>query len=313
MITLDGLLLQLGDFRGTWHHAGVEEVDSQAAEQVLHGLIHGLKSIRDLPMRRAAIAEKLSRGPAPSVILALQALVSRGGRGNFDISATLAALVSTLEPPSLVSYETRAELYAAATEIGATEIAYILLEVEKQTEDAEDTPRPVVPNGPVMSLGARKSAARTRDRAIITHLIHDPNIQVVKVVLDNPNLVESDVLVMASKRPAQEAALRLIANHKRWTQARRIRLAVALNPNTSMPLACRMCLDLRDSDLLAITRNAGSPPLLRAHADRVRKTRAEHSEQNARSIASETLENDDSASDEMTDDEMTDDEAPKKA
>jgi hypothetical protein len=225
-------------------------------------------------MRGAVIAEKLSQGPAEDTIRALQALISRGGRGDLDVSATLAALVATLEPPSRMPYQTRADLYAAANELAATEIAYILLEVESQgEEEEEDTPRAVVPNGPPMTLGARKSAARTRDRTVLTHLIHDPNVQVVEVILDNPNLVETDVLVMASKRPAKEAALRLIANHKRWSQPRRIRYAVALNPHSPMPLACRMCLDLRDSDLRDVAANAGSPPLLRAHAQRLLEKR----------------------------------------
>ena len=269
MITPYVAVLQLGESSSTWHHRVVQDADSRSGPEVLQGLIHGVKSIRDLQMRRSIIAEKLGQGSAESTIDALQALVSLGGRGNLDISATLAALVSTLEPPSQVSYETRAELYAAANEMAATEIAYILLEIDQQNDEVEDTPRAIIPNGPVMTLGARKSAARTRDRAVITHLIHDPNIQVVQVVLDNPNLVETDVLVMASKRPAQEAALRLIANHKRWSLPRRIRLAVALNPDAPLPLACRICLDLRDSDLREITRNAASPPLLRGHADRL--------------------------------------------
>lgn len=234
-----------------------------------------MKSIRDISMRRAVVAEKLSHGSAEHTIHALQALVSQGGRGNLDISATLAALVATLEPPSRMPYQIRADLYAAANELAATEIAYILLEVEGQDEDeVEDTPRAVVPHGPVMTLGERKSAARTRDRAVLTHLIHDPHLQVVEVILDNPNLVETDVLVMASKRPAKDAALRLIANHKRWSQPRRIRYAIALNPHSPLPLACRMCLDLRDSDLREISRNASSAPLLRGHAERLLERRS---------------------------------------
>jgi hypothetical protein len=269
MITLDVMVLQLGDSHRTWHHRDVDEEQSMAAEAVLDDLIHSVKSIREIGMRQSVIAEKLSAHPAKPTIVALQSLVSRGGRGNFDVSATLAALVASLEPPSQVDYETRATLYTAANELAATEIGYILLEVELADDDAEDVPRAILPNGPVMTLGARKSAARTRDRELISNLINDPNLQVVEVVLDNPNLVESDVLIMASKRPAQEAALRLIANHKRWSQPRRIRLAVALNPNAPLPLACRLCLDLRDSDLRQIKENAGSAPLLRGHADRL--------------------------------------------
>jgi hypothetical protein len=274
MITPYVVVLQLGDSSRTWHDIGVQDADTRRGPELLQGLIRGVKSIRDLKMRRSVFAEKLAQASAESTIDALQALVSLGGRGNLDVSATLAALVSTLEPPSQVPYETRAELYAAANEASATEIAYILLEIDSQQEEVEDTPRPVIPNGPVMSLGARKSAARTRDRRVITHLIHDPNLKVVEVILDNPNLVETDVLVMASKRPAQEAALRLIANHPRWSLPRRIRLAVALNPDTPLPLACRISLDLRDSDLREITRNAASPPQLRGHADRLLRRRA---------------------------------------
>lgn len=275
MITPEVVLIQLGDCLCTWHDNRVATVDSRSGQDLLQGLIHGVKSIRDLRMRRAVIAEKLAQGPAESTIAALQALVSRGGRGNLDVSAALAALVATLEPPSPVSYETRATLYAAANELAANEIAYILLEIETvPEEEVEDSPRPVVPNGPVMTLGARKSAARTKDRRVITHLIHDPSLQVVSVLLDNPNLVETDVLVMASRRPAQESALRLIANHPRWSLPRRIRLAIALNPSSPLPLACRICLDLRDSDLREITRNAGSVPLLRGHADRLLQKRA---------------------------------------
>ncbi len=274
MITPDVVVLQLGDPSSTWHHDGVGDANTASGAEVLQALIHGVKSIRDLRMRRSVIAEKLGQGSPQSTIHALQALVSLGGRGNLDVSATLAALVATLEPPSQVPYETRAELYEAANKVAATEIAYILLEIDTNVEEVEDSPRPIIPNGPVMTLGARKSAARTRDRIVISHLIHDPNIAVVEVVLDNPHLVESDVLVMASKRPAQEAALRLIANHKRWSLPRRIRLAIALNPDAPLPLACRICLDLRDSDLQQITQNAASPALLRGHADRLIQRRA---------------------------------------
>jgi hypothetical protein len=121
MITPEVVLIQLGDFGCTWHDNAVATADSPSGQEVLQGLIHGVKSIRDLRMRRSVIAEKLGQGPAETTIVALQALVSRGGRGNLDVSATLAALVATLEPPSLLPYETRAALYTAANDLAATE------------------------------------------------------------------------------------------------------------------------------------------------------------------------------------------------
>ena len=132
---------------------------------------------------------------------------------------------------------------------------------------------PMLTFNPSMTLGARKSAARTRDRRLLFPLVHDPNLQVIEILLGNPNLVESDVLVMASKRPANPAALRLISAHPQWSQPRSVRYAIVLNPACPVPLACRLCLDLRNSDLREIGRNASSPPLLRGHAQRLLQRR----------------------------------------
>ena len=237
-------------------------------------MLSAVKSILDVGMRQAAMARVLGHYPARESVQTIQALIARAGRGNLDVSLALAALVAVLEHPTHISYEHRADLYSASNELRATEVSYILLEGHPETGDEpEDAPRPVVPNGPPMPLGARKSAARTRDRSTLTHLIHDPSMQVVEILLGNPNLVEADLLVMAAKRPADRRALQRIAHHPRWSQSRRVRVALALNPDCPVPLACRLCLDFRDSDLKVVARNAGSPPLLRGHATRLLEKR----------------------------------------
>ncbi len=239
----------------------------------LSQLLSSVKSIREVGMRQAALARLLAQLSPQETVETIQALIARGGRGNLDVSMALAALVALLEHPTRISYDDRVALYSAANELGASEVSYILLEGAAQDEQLEDAPRPVIPNGPPLPLGARKSAARTRDRSILMHLVHDPNIQVVDVLLGNPNLVESDLLIMAAKRPADRRALVRISHHPRWSTSRRVRLAIALNPDCPLPLACRLCLDFRDSDLREVARNAGSPPLLRGHATRLLERR----------------------------------------
>ncbi|MBL4635167.1 MAG: hypothetical protein JKY56_14975 [Kofleriaceae bacterium] len=237
-------------------------------------LIHSVKSIREASMRETVLAERLREHPLANTFVAMEELIHRGGQGNLDVSVALSALVSILEPPSKLSYETRADLYALANERGAMELAYVLLEgVATESKEVEDKPRAIVPNGPVLSLGARKSIARTRDRSRLLPLIHDPNLQVIEILLSNPNLIESDVVVMASKRPADPVGLRLISAHPKWSQPRSVRYALVLNPGCPLPLACRLSLDLRNSDLREIRRNASSPALLRGHAERLLKKR----------------------------------------
>ena len=251
------------------------ELESQETEERLAAMLSAVKSIREVGMRQAAMARIIHAHPARQTVETMQALIARAGRGNLDVSLALAALVAVLEHPTHISYDARAELYVAANELAAAEVSYILLEgAAHEGDEPDDAPRPVVPNGQPMPLGARKSAARTRDRAVLTHLIHDPNMQVVEVLLGNPNLVEADLLVMAAKRPADRRVLQRIANHPRWSQSRRVRVALALNPDCPLPLACRLCLDFRDSDLRDVARNAGSPPLLRGHATRLLERRS---------------------------------------
>ena len=237
-------------------------------------MLRAVKSIREIGMRQAALARILGQYPPRETVQTIQALIAKAGRGNLDVTLALAALVAVLEHPTHISYEDRADLYSAANELRAAEVSYILLEgTGDEIEEEEDAPRPIIPAGPPMPLGARKSAARTQDRTVLTHLIHDPNLQVVEILLGNPNLVEADLLVMAAKRPADRRALQLIARHPRWSQSRRVKLALALNPDCPLPLACRLCLDFRDSDLKEVSRNAGSPPLLRGHASRLLEKR----------------------------------------
>ncbi len=225
-------------------------------------------------MRRAAMASKLTQHPALATVATMRALIRKAGRGSYDVTLALAALVAVLEHPTLLPYDYRVELYSAANELGASEVSYILLEGSPEDDDeAKDAPRPIVPNGRPLSLGARKSAARTRDPVVLTYLIHDPSIQVVEILLGNPNLVEAELLVMATKRPADRRTLQRIAHHPRWSQSRRIRLALALNPACPLPLACRLCLDFRDTNLAQVAHNAGSPPLLRGHATRLLEQR----------------------------------------
>ncbi|MCP4448097.1 MAG: hypothetical protein GY811_22590 [Myxococcales bacterium] len=257
-----------------WHTDSVGQQEPSEIENRLAGMLTAVKSIREVRMRQAAMAQILGRHSALETVQTIQALIAKAGRGNLEVSLALSALVAVLEHPDHIHYDDRVDLYSAANELRATEVSYILLEgTRDEAEAPEDAPRPVTPNGPPLPLGARKSAARTRDRTVLTHLMHDPNMQVVEVLLNNPNLMEPDLLIMAAKRPADRRSLQRIANHPRWSQSRRVRLALALNPDCPLPLACRLCLDFRDSDLREVARNAGSPPLLRGHATRLLRRR----------------------------------------
>ena len=55
--------------------------------------------------------------------------------------------------------------------------------------------------GRPLTLGERKSLARRPDRDLIARVMRDPNPDVIRILLNNPGLTESDVVRVCARRP----------------------------------------------------------------------------------------------------------------
>lgn len=106
--------------------------------------------------------------------------------------------------------------------------------------------------GRPVSLGERKSLARTRDRTLLLRVLRDPSPDVVKILLENPTLTETDILRLVSRRPVNDAVLREVFGCVRWAVQYRIRLALVKNPHTPLDIAVLLTATLRDRDAQVI-------------------------------------------------------------
>jgi hypothetical protein len=86
--------------------------------------------------------------------------------------------------------------------------------------------------GRPLTLGERKSLARTHDRNLLARVLRDPHPDVIRILLDNPTVVEADVVRLCAQRPARAQVLGAVFLHQRWVLRYRVRLALALNPFT---------------------------------------------------------------------------------
>lgn len=100
-----------------------------------------------------------------------------------------------------------------------------------------------------LPLGVRKQAARTQDRNIIDRLLHDRNWRVITLLLDNPRIVERDVVNIAARRPTRPELLEGISKHAKWSGRYRVRKALACNPYTPYPLARQLLGTLLRQDI----------------------------------------------------------------
>jgi len=109
---------------------------------------------------------------------------------------------------------------------------------------------PPVPDygaGRELTVGERRSLARSPQRRVLEKLLRDPHPLVLRQLLGNPRLTEDDVVRLAARRPLHRAIVETLAESPRWLRRPRVRLALLLNPGTpeqvSMPLlaVCTRC------------------------------------------------------------------------
>ncbi len=100
-----------------------------------------------------------------------------------------------------------------------------------------------------LTLGEKRSLARTHIRDKLDRLLYDTNPLVVKNILENPSLTEPDVLKMASRRPNHEKVLATIYQNDRWISSYDVKTAIVRNPYTPVPIALGLLLFLKQQDL----------------------------------------------------------------
>lgn len=182
-----------------------------------------------------------------------EAIRSSVGDRDAKSQAALLAIIMALGTNKF-NYLTIEALYRASRAESLDAVARMLLHLTASTDMPTNPERALRPNGRPLTLGERKSLARTRDRDTISLLSRDPNPDVVEILLGNPHLTERDVIRIAAHRPGLPSALRAIARHPRWLAAPHVRFALVCNPATDVSLAIRLVATLPRHDIEAIAR-----------------------------------------------------------
>lgn len=239
-------------------------------------VIGRLKAIVDARMRVLALVESFGEGDPTTWVEALAAIVARAHRvDDGDALMAVECITKAVGDPTL-GYATRQALYEAATERGLPAIARLFLAASPaiplpaHLAKQLGPERALKPAGRPLSLGERKSLARTHRRQDILLLLRDPHPAVVTILLDNPHITESDVVRMAAARPAVPESLSKIAAHARWSVRHPVKRALVMNPSTLLADAIRIATTLRVAELDELSRDPMLPEALRTHAAQVR-------------------------------------------
>jgi len=100
-----------------------------------------------------------------------------------------------------------------------------------------------------MALGEKIALARRAHREIFGPLITTGDVQVLSALLDNPRLVENDILVMLNTSEPPPEFFSALARHHKWGQYFQVRRALVQCPHTPYTLALSILVQLPTSDL----------------------------------------------------------------
>lgn len=244
-----------------------------AAEAAARALAQRLAALAEGPIRARAAARAVAQGDPEATALALAALARSSDAA--ARAALLAVGQAFLDPGAEFGYDGLATLYAAASAQGLTEVTSLLLSPPplKAWEPPREPPDARLAR---LSLGHKKAAARMqKDPDLLARLAAEGAPEVVRELLQNPQLTEPFAVRIAARRPCRPETLRLLAESRRWRTQPAVAMAVARNPYTEPAVALKLLGFLGTADLAELAVDGALHPLVRALAQRLVRARRE--------------------------------------
>jgi len=216
-------------------------------ETAFADLFKRLARIDEIDMRVGLICEQLESLRVEDALELISAAYHATALADADARVVFLALGWALFEPRLA--DRRAEFGVEAKVAELHHLAGFLIPPE-QCEAVETKRRiPDFGRGHPLTLGERKSLARTHDRDLIQRVVRDPHPDVVRILLDNPSLTEEDVVRICALRPNDPDVLQAVYRHRRWVVRYRPRNAIVRNPDCPIDTALLLAPLLQPGEL----------------------------------------------------------------
>lgn len=233
-----------------------------------------LLSLPDASLRVDWLRDLLERWPSAEGARLLNALVEQSEVADPDareILLTIAMMFAGLGDAPLVE---RMRGEAAVTCLFSLE--RLLRRGPQPSAHApppEELPVPDYGAGRELTLGERRTLARRPNRRAFDKLLADPHPMVIRQLLGNPRMTESDAVRIATRRPARVEALRELAQSHRWLRRPRLRMSILLNPGSPPEIAIPLLGLCTRTELREVIASVDTSAVLRATAHELRHRR----------------------------------------
>lgn len=237
----------------------------EGSEDAAEPWLRALLGLPELGMRVPWLRERFEADPPALLGARIDRVAARNHAGDErarEALLSVALCLATLRDSALL---------ATLREVARREA---LLDLDRLVRAGTDEPLeseaelrvPAYRKGRELTLGERRSLARSPSRLDLQKLLFDPDPLVLTQLFACPKLTEDDVVRVLSLRPARQVAMTTALGAFRWMSRRRVRQALVLNPGCPHGLALPLLSTLPREDLALVVSSAGLPAPLRAVA-----------------------------------------------
>jgi hypothetical protein len=220
-------------------------------EEKTGALVLLLSGVSNRKLRAVSLEGKLSGMGMEEIASILNHICQRAKSRELPYLKAYHALPELLRLPYFTR-EAILELRAAARQKDYVEVFRMLLELPPQKVPPLDSDGPEDPLLKDLTLGHRKSLAKSPKMKILRRLLKDQDPAVIRSLLLNPRLTESEILKIASLKPTSPGVLEEIFRSHKWIARYRVKKALVCNPYCPPSIAVHLLKFLLLSDLKEI-------------------------------------------------------------
>jgi hypothetical protein len=249
------------------------EVDLKEAERLAEELLRQVSGILDRNQRSYALGKKLKRLPA-EMILEIMRIVADKAQARIPLYQDGFRTVSDVRRISIhIGYARMSDVYTLARRKDYQEVVRFMSSVPP-ARHASDTDEPYEDSRlREVTLGEKKSLARSRDRDFLNRILHDQHPAVIHNLLQNPYLTIKEVIRIASKRPTNQMVLWTVYRNLRWINHYSVKKALVNNPYCPPQIALSLLNFLLEQDLIEVAESQVLHPRLQEAAQELLKKR----------------------------------------
>ena len=222
-------------------------------EEKMEALVLLLSGLSDRKLRAVSLEGKLNGMGMEEIASILNHICQRAKFRELPYLKAYHALPELLRSPNFTR-EAILELRAVARQRDYVEVFRMLLELPPQKLPPLDPDGPEDPFLKDLTLGHRKSLSKSPKTNILRRLFKDQDPAVIRSLLFNPRLTESDILKIASLKPTSSRVLGEIFRSHKWIARYRVKKALVCNPYCPPSIAVHLLKFLLVSDLREIVK-----------------------------------------------------------